>query len=52
MVGSIYNPSMIMPDRNATLLNQWNPLYAPPKVEPPKPPPIIEPPIEAPRRKF
>jgi hypothetical protein len=51
MVGSIYNPT-IMPDRNATVLNQWNPLYAPPKVEPPKPPPVIEQPIEAPRRKF
>jgi hypothetical protein len=51
MVGTIFNPSII-PDRNATVLNQWNPLYAPPKVEPPKPPPFIEPPAEAPRRKF
>ena len=51
MVGSIYNPT-IFPDHNATLLNQWNPLYAPPKVEPPKPAPIIDAPIEAPRRRF
>lgn len=51
MVGSIYNPAII-PDRNSTVLNQWNPMYAPPKVEPPKPSPLIEPPIEAPRRKF
>jgi hypothetical protein len=51
MVGSIYNPSII-PDHNATVLNQWNPMYAPPKIEPPKPAPLIEQPIEAPRRKF
>jgi hypothetical protein len=51
MVGFIYNPSII-PDRNATVLNQWNPLYAPSKIEPPKPAPVIEVPIEAPRRKF
>lgn len=51
MVGSIYNPSL-MPDRNASVLNQWNPMYAPPKIEPPKPAPVIEQPIEAPRRRF
>lgn len=51
MVGSIYNPAVI-PDRNAGVLNQWNPMYVPPKIEPPKPAPVIEQPIEAPRRRF
>jgi hypothetical protein len=41
-----------MRDANATVLNQWNPLYVPPKPELPKvtiqPPPLDE----APRRKF
>lgn len=51
MVGSIFNPSLVS-DRNATVLNQWNPLYAPPKTELPKAPVVVDPPLEAPRRKF
>jgi hypothetical protein len=42
-----------LPDVNATLLNQWNPLYTPPKLELPK---VTAPPIplnmEFPRRPF
>jgi hypothetical protein len=41
-----------MRDANATVLNQWNPLYVPPKPELP----VVTPPAplfdEAPRRKF
>lgn len=51
MVGSIFNP-LVIPDHNATVLNQWNPLYAPPKVETPKAPVVADPPLDAPRRKF
>ena len=42
-----------LPDVNATVLNQWNPLYAPPKLELPK---VTAPPMplnmEFPRRPF
>ncbi len=51
-LGTIPNPTVI-PDANATVLNQWNPFYNPqPKVDPPKPPPITVPMPEAPRRRF
>ncbi len=49
------NPTLAvgtLPDVNAKVLNQWNSMYTPPKVEPPKtltPPP---PPTEVPRRVF
>jgi len=39
-------------DPNETVLNQWNPMYIPPKIEPPKPTPPPPPITEAPRRKF
>ena len=51
MLPTIRNPGTL-PDPNAAPLNQWNPLYAPPKVEPPKPAPLAVPPAEAPRRRF
>jgi hypothetical protein len=41
-----------LPDANATILNQWNPLYTPPKTDSPKPAPFFSPPVEIPRRKF
>jgi hypothetical protein len=49
------NPALAvgtLPDVNAKVLNQWNSMYTPPKIELPKtvaPPP---PPSEVPRRKF
>ncbi len=48
---TLANPGT-MPDPTATVLNQWNPMYAPPKIEPPKPPPLFTTPVEAPRRRF
>ena len=44
----------LLPDVNATLLNQWNPMYTPPKLELPKPTPGLSVPLnmEFPRRKF
>lgn len=41
-----------VPDVNANVLNQWNPLYTEPKLELPKPPTLFTPPVEAPRRRF
>ena len=41
-----------LPDVNATVLNQWNPLYTAPQPELPKPMPFFTPPLEVPRRKF
>ncbi len=41
-----------LPEVGARTLNQWNPLYEPPKIETPKPPPPSVPRMEAPRRKF
>jgi hypothetical protein len=48
---SVLAPATI-PDVNATILNQWNPLYSPPKIDLPKPAPFFSPPAEIPRRKF
>jgi len=44
--------SATMQDRNASALNQWNPLYSTFKVEPPRPAPLSVPMMEVPRRKF
>jgi hypothetical protein len=41
-----------LPDANANVLNQWNPMYTPPKPELPKPAPFFQPPMDFPRRKF
>lgn len=51
MLTTVRNPTM-MPDPNVAALNQWNPLYSPPKIEPPKPAPFAVPQAEAPRRRF
>jgi hypothetical protein len=50
-VNSILNRKML-PDVNTTVLNQWNPMYAPPKVELPKITPPTPLTMEVPRRKF
>ncbi len=42
----------ILPDPNATVLNQWNPLYAPPRVDPVKQEPLSVPMMVVPRRPF
>ncbi|HLH55560.1 MAG TPA: hypothetical protein VKY92_18315 [Verrucomicrobiae bacterium] len=42
----------VIPDINATILNQWNPLYTPPRLELPKYTPPTPPNMEFPRRKF
>jgi hypothetical protein len=41
-----------VPDANANVLNQWNPMYTPLKPELPKPAPFFQPPMDFPRRKF
>jgi hypothetical protein len=41
-----------LPDRNATVLNQWNLLYTTPKPEAPPPTLSSSPTLEVPRRKF
>jgi hypothetical protein len=41
-----------LPDLNSKVLNQWNPYYVAPKVEPPKPVPFGIPTVQAPRRAF
>ena len=41
-----------LPDRNASVLNEWNPLYAPTRPEPLKSAPVLVPSLEIPRRKF
>ena len=51
MLTTTRNPGTL-PDFNANALNQWNALYAAPKVEPPKPAPLSVPQAEAPRRRF
>ncbi|HEY5909823.1 MAG TPA: hypothetical protein VJA21_04385 [Verrucomicrobiae bacterium] len=40
------------PDPDERVLNQWNPLYAPPTVGSSRIVPFASPPVEAPRRKF
>jgi hypothetical protein len=48
------NPTLLVgtpQDTTARLLNQWNPLYSAPKVEPPKTP-LPAPNFDVPRRKF
>ena len=50
-VGSIPNHT-ILPDLNSTVLNQWNSLYTPPKLELPKYTPPVPPSLDFPRRKF
>ncbi len=51
-IGTVANPGLL-PDPNATVLNQWNPFYNPQaKVEPPKPTQLSVPMPEAPRRRF
>jgi hypothetical protein len=51
MVTTIRNPGTL-PDLNASALNDWNALYSPPKLDPPKPQPLAVPQAEAPRRRF
>lgn len=51
MVTTIRSPTTL-PDPNAGVLNQWNALYAPPKLDPPKPAPLAVPQAEAPHRRF
>ncbi|HWH71796.1 MAG TPA: hypothetical protein VNT26_20700 [Candidatus Sulfotelmatobacter sp.] len=52
----VINPNFnlgTLPDVNTKVLNQWNPLYTPPKYDPPKVTPPSPPPMEAmPRRRF
>ena len=51
MIPSAAAPPTV-PDANANVLNQWNPMYTPPKPELPKPTPFFQPPMDFPRRKF
>ena len=51
MTGTLLPPTAL-PNVNANVLNQWNPLYTEPKLELPKAQPFFTPPMEAPRRKF
>lgn len=51
MIPSAAAPPTV-PDANANILNQWNPMYTPPKPELPKPAPFFQPPMDFPRRKF
>jgi hypothetical protein len=48
--GTISAPTL--PNLNANVLNQWNPMYTQPKPEAPKAQPFFTPPVEAPRRRF
>jgi hypothetical protein len=48
---SVAHPTTV-PDLNAALLNHWNPLYSPPKIEPPKITPPTPPNFDFPRRRF
>jgi hypothetical protein len=51
MLTTLKDPGTL-PDLNANALNQWNPLYSAPKLEPPKAAPLSVPQAEAPRRRF
>lgn len=42
----------VLPDANATVLNQWNPLYARPRLDPVKQEPFSVPVMVVPRRPF
>jgi hypothetical protein len=48
---SLGDPTMLG-DLNSTVLNQWNPLYKPPKLELPKPAPPSASFMQVPRRQF
>jgi hypothetical protein len=48
---SVLHP-LTLPDVNERVLNNWNPLYATPKAEPPPPAPFAPPMMEVPRRRF
>lgn len=48
---SVLIPATV-PDVNANVLNQWNPMYTTALPEPPKSLPFFAPPVEIPRRKF
>ncbi len=50
-MNSILHPATL-PDMNDRVLNQWNPLYAPPAIETPKSAPLLVPTMETPRRRF
>ncbi len=50
-VDSLLHPTAL-PDLNERAVNQWNPLYSPPKVETPAPKPFAPPMMEVPRRRF
>ncbi|HZR19201.1 MAG TPA: hypothetical protein VFE51_18080 [Verrucomicrobiae bacterium] len=50
-VTSIASPATL-PDVNAAVLNRWNPLYSPAKIEPPKITPPTPPNFDFPRRHF
>jgi len=51
MIPSAAAPPTV-PDANANVLNQWNPMYTPLKPELPKPAAFFQPPMDFPRRKF
>lgn len=48
--GTVAAPTL--PNLNANVLNQWNPMYTQPKTEPAKAQPFFTPPVEVPRRRF
>jgi len=50
-LGSILIPTAV-PDLNAKALNQWNPFFTPPKLEPAKLPPLSVAVPDFPRRRF
>ena len=50
-LNAILNPTA-MPDQNAAVLHAWDPLYVPPKPEPPKVAPLTVPMMQVPRRQF
>lgn len=51
-VNSVLNRTAVVPDINAAVLNQWNPMYAPPKLELPKYSPPTPLNVDFPRRRF